>query len=135
MAKVAPEQVPKDHRCCFDLNKGCLRTLRRPLAFDITYGLLRNVAHDNRPYRVGVLTVLDTNLRPLLAGIALLVDETRQTICSQYSTTLYSCRVRLQALSSATINKQSRSYQETQETNFVRELYARPMASSQEYQA
>jgi len=47
------------------------------LAFDITYGLLRNVAHDSRRYRVGVFTVSDTNLRLLLAGIAILVDETR----------------------------------------------------------
>ena len=44
------------------------------LAFDVTYGLLRNVAHDNRRYRVGVFTVSDTNLRLLLAGMAIIVD-------------------------------------------------------------
>ena len=44
------------------------------LAFDITYCLLRNVAHDNKRYRVGVFTVSDTNLRLLLAGMAIIVD-------------------------------------------------------------
>ena len=44
------------------------------VAFDITYGLLTNVASDNRRYRVGVFTVTDTNIRALLAGIAILVE-------------------------------------------------------------
>ncbi len=44
------------------------------LAFDITYGLLRNVAHDQKRYRVGVFTVHDANLRLLLTGIAMIVD-------------------------------------------------------------
>lgn len=47
------------------------------VAFDITYGLLRNVAHDSRSYKVGVFTVNDTNLRMLFAGIAIFVDETK----------------------------------------------------------
>jgi hypothetical protein len=50
------------------------------LAFDITYGLLRNVASDNRRYRVGVFSVSDTNLRLLLAGIAIIVDETTEAM-------------------------------------------------------
>jgi hypothetical protein len=50
------------------------------VAFDITYGLLRNVAHDSRRYKVGVFTVNDTNLRMLFAGIAILVDETKQAL-------------------------------------------------------
>lgn len=50
------------------------------LAFDITYGILRNVSQDNRRYRVGVFTVKDTNLRMLLAGIAIMVDETTQAL-------------------------------------------------------
>ena len=50
------------------------------LAFDITYGLLRNVTHDNKRYRVGVFTVHDTNLRLMLAGIAIMVDETTQAM-------------------------------------------------------
>lgn len=45
------------------------------LAFDVTYGLLRNVTSSNRRYRVGVFTVSDSNLRLLLAGIAFLSDE------------------------------------------------------------
>ena len=44
------------------------------VAFDITYGLLRNVAHDTRRFRVGVFAVTDTNLRMLLAEIAVIVD-------------------------------------------------------------
>ena len=44
------------------------------VAFDITYGLLRNVASDHMRYKVGVFTVSDTNLRALIAGIAILVD-------------------------------------------------------------
>ena len=55
------------------------------LAFEINYGLLRNVAHDNKRYRVGVFTVYDTNLRMLLAGIALLVDETTQALFSLFN--------------------------------------------------
>ena len=50
------------------------------VAFDITYGLLRNVAHDSRSYKVGVFTVNDTNLRMLFAGIAILIDETKQAL-------------------------------------------------------
>lgn len=49
------------------------------VAFDITYGMLRNISSDNRRYRVGVFTVMDTNLRLLLAGIAILVDETTES--------------------------------------------------------
>jgi hypothetical protein len=44
------------------------------VAFDITYGLLRNVASDQKRYKVGVFTVTDTNLRALLAGMAILVE-------------------------------------------------------------
>ena len=56
------------------------------VAFDITYGLLRNVtAEDSRRYRVGVFSVNDTNLRILFAGIAILVDETAKALFTVFS--------------------------------------------------
>lgn len=45
------------------------------LAFDVIYGILKNVAHDGRKYRVGVFSVTDTNLRVLLAGMAIMAEE------------------------------------------------------------
>lgn len=45
------------------------------LALDIVYELVNNISHDSRRYRVAVFTVRDTNVRPLFAGLALLVDS------------------------------------------------------------
>lgn len=45
------------------------------LKFDIIYNILKNVGHDNMRYRIGVLTVTDTNLRVLLAGVAIMANE------------------------------------------------------------
>jgi hypothetical protein len=42
------------------------------LSFDITYNLLKNVTSDNNYYRLGVFCVFDTNIRILMAGIAII---------------------------------------------------------------
>lgn len=54
------------------------------VAFDITYGLIRNLSSDNRRYRVGFFTVVDTNLRLLLAGITILIDETTEGLIAMF---------------------------------------------------
>lgn len=45
------------------------------LSFDITYNLLRNFTSDGKQYRLGVFCVTDTNIRILIAGIALMSQE------------------------------------------------------------
>lgn len=50
------------------------------VVFKVVHGLLRNIANDQRRYRVGVFAVQDTNLRWMLAGIAILADESKETV-------------------------------------------------------
>ena len=54
------------------------------VSFDITYNILRNVAQDNRRFRVGVFTVQDTNVRVLFAGLAIIADETAYTLSRMF---------------------------------------------------
>jgi hypothetical protein len=41
------------------------------VSFDITYNLLKNVSSNGHRYRIGVFCVTDSNIRILMAGIAL----------------------------------------------------------------
>lgn len=50
------------------------------LSFDITYKLIKNTTSDDKRYRLGVFCVTDTNLRILLAGLAIICDETVNTM-------------------------------------------------------
>lgn len=45
------------------------------VSFDITYSLLKNTSVDNLRYRLGVFCVTDTNMRILLAGLAIICEE------------------------------------------------------------
>ena len=55
------------------------------VTFDLTYGLLRNVAHDLRRYRVGIFGLQDSNLRALLGGIVFMVDETTEAMYQAFN--------------------------------------------------
>jgi hypothetical protein len=55
------------------------------LSFDITYKMLKNTTNENQRYRLGVFCVTDTNIRILLAGIAILCDETTATMAKVFS--------------------------------------------------
>jgi hypothetical protein len=46
------------------------------VSFDITYNLLKNTSSEGRRYRVGVFCVTDSNIRVLMAGIAIVCQET-----------------------------------------------------------
>jgi hypothetical protein len=58
------------------------------ISFDITFNLLRNITHNNHCFRVGILTVGDTNQRILFAGLVIIVDETTATFFTVFDTFL-----------------------------------------------
>lgn len=54
------------------------------LSFDITYNLIRNLTPTGGVYRLGVFCVTDTNIRILMAGIALMTDERVEDFCLMF---------------------------------------------------
>ena len=71
LGKEPQTRLPQDHGLRLSRYERKLHTRNDLAAFDITYGLLRNVASDHKR---GVFTVTDTNLRALLAEITILVE-------------------------------------------------------------
>lgn len=50
------------------------------LSFDITYKLLKNFNSNGQQYNVGVFCVFDTNNRILIAGVAILCNESTDSM-------------------------------------------------------
>lgn len=55
------------------------------LSFDITYNLLKMFTSDGKRFRLGVFCVTDTNIRILLAGIAIISEERIQDMYKMFS--------------------------------------------------
>jgi hypothetical protein len=50
------------------------------LTFDIIHDHLSNLGYAGRCYQVGVIAVIDTNAKVLLAGVTILADQSSDTV-------------------------------------------------------
>lgn len=60
------------------------RNFGEMLSFDFTYNLIRNRSRDEKRYGLGVFCVTDTNVRVLIAGLAIMCEERNEDLYKMF---------------------------------------------------